>query len=82
LIQKDADWQKWKAECIRVSDELCSLKKLSPEAEPLLADFKPFEDIPSTATAAVAPLLVCVFSYLRSNYRNALGKVGISVAVF
>lgn len=57
LIQKDADWQKWKAECIRVSDELCSLKKLAPEAEPLLADFKPFEDIPSTATAAVAPLL-------------------------
>lgn len=56
LIQADAEWQKWKAECSKVSDELYSSKKLSPEAAPLLADFTPFEDVPLTATAAIVPL--------------------------
>jgi len=62
-VDADAEWQKWKTECSKVSDELHSLKKLSPEAAPLLAGFTPFEDIPPTVAAAVPPLLVCIFSY-------------------
>lgn len=56
FIKKDAKLQKWKTECSKLSDELCSMKKLSPEAAPLLSDFIPFHDIPLTVTLAAAPL--------------------------
>lgn len=75
FIQKDADWQKWKTECSKVSDELCSLKKLSPEAEPLLAEFTPFEDIPSTATGAVAPLLDVSSESQLTDYSSVTQKL-------
>ena len=68
-VDTDAEWQKWKTECSKVSDELHSLKKLSPEAAPLLAGFTPFEDIPPTVAAAVPPLLVCIFSYTYEHKR-------------
>jgi len=58
LELKDAELRKLKTEYIHLSDELCSLKKLSPEAAPVLADFTPFEDVSPTVTA---PPQVCAF---------------------
>ena len=57
----EEDVQKLKTDFSQLSDELNSLKTLSPEAAQILSDFKPFEDIPSTVTA---PLPVCVFRYI------------------
>lgn len=58
--QADAELQKLEKSYRQLSDELESLKKLSPEAEQILSNFTPFEDIPSTVSA---PLLACVFRY-------------------
>lgn len=56
FLKKDAKLQKWKTECSKLSDELYSMKKLSPEAASLLSDFTPFEDIPLRVTSAASPL--------------------------
>ena len=71
FLKKDLKLQKWKTECSKLSDELCSMKKLSPEAAPLLSDFIPFEDIPLTVTSAAAPLPVCAY-FLDLSNRDAL----------
>ena len=57
LEKADAEFEQFKREYSKLSDELRSLKEHSPEAAPILSDFTPFQDIPATATA---PLLVCL----------------------
>jgi len=57
LEKADAEFEQFKTEYSKLSDELRSLKEHSPESAPILSDFTPFQDIPATATA---PLLVCL----------------------
>jgi len=54
----DAEFQSLKREYCQLSDELRSLKKLSPQAAPILSEFTPFEDISPPDTT---PLPVCTF---------------------
>ena len=72
LEKADAEFEQFKREYSKLSDELRSLKEHSPEAAPILSDFTPFQDIPATATA---PLLVCLPLYTVARVWETLEAV-------